>query len=168
MTATIQANIQNKLYKMLFPLCWLAYFTAYLGRLNYGAAIAEIVVSEGLSNSACGLVSTGFFICYGVGQLFSGVVGDRVSVKLMIFIGLTVSAFCNLTMGFLHSPTQMLTVWCLNGIAQSMTWAPILRAFAEYLPADRCKRACINIATTYPLGTLATYGFCAVVILFAN
>lgn len=155
-------------YRYLFPLCWMAYFTAYLGRLNYSAAIAEIVVTEGFSNSACGLVSTGFFVCYGVGQLFSGVLGDRVSTKWMIFSGLVVSAFCNLTMGFLTTPSVMLAVWCLNGVAQSMTWAPILRAFAEYLPVESRQRACINISTTYPIGTLATYALCAVVILLSG
>ena len=160
-----KALSRSQLFGLLFALCWLAYFTAYLGRLNYGAVIAEIVAAEGWSNSACGLVSTGFFICYGVGQLFSGVVGDRVPVRTMIFVGLVVSALCNLTMGFLQTPGAMLWVWCLNGVAQSMTWAPILRAFAEYLPVERRGRACVDISTTYPIGTLATYGLSAGVIL---
>lgn len=159
---------KSSVYRILFPLCWVAYFAAYLGRLNYSAAIAEIVASEGFTNSACGLVSTGFFVCYGVGQLFSGVLGDKVSTKWMIFVGLTVSAFCNLGMGFLKTPGMMLAVWCLNGVAQSMTWAPILRAFAEYLPPEPRKKACINISTTYPIGTLATYGLCALVIFLSG
>lgn len=163
-------EMMNKatVYRYLFPLCWMAYFTAYLGRLNYSAAIAEIVVAENFSNSACGLVSTGFFVCYGVGQLFSGVLGDHVSTKWMIFSGLMVSAFCNLSMGFLTTPSAMLVIWCLNGAAQSMTWAPILRAFAEYLPVESRQKACVNISTTYPIGTLATYVFCAIVILLSG
>lgn len=159
---------KNSVYNVIFPLCWASYFIAYLGRLNYGAVIAEMVVAEGFSNSACGLVSTGFFICYGGGQLISGVLGDRIGAKQMVFMGLAVSGLCNLAMAFMPGPGYMLWVWCFNGLAQSMTWAPILRAFSQYLPPEPRKRACVNIATTYPLGTLAVFGLSGLVIMLAG
>lgn len=74
---------------ILFLLCWISYFSTYIGRQNYSAVMAEIIASEGYLNQACGMVGTGFFICYGAGQLVSGFLGDRISPKWMIFTGLT-------------------------------------------------------------------------------
>lgn len=142
---------------ILFLLCWISYFSTYIGRQNYSAVMAEIIASEGYLNQACGMVGTGFFICYGAGQLVSGFLGDRISPKWMIFTGLTGSAIANGIMSLLHSPQSMTIAWCINGLFQSMTWSPILRVFAEYLPAKEQKNACVNIATTYPAAVFLTY-----------
>lgn len=145
----------------LFAICWAAYFCTYIGRSNFSAALAEIIRTEGYSNAACGLVGTGFFICYGVGQLFSGCIGDRIHPRIMIFTGISVSALCNLLMAFTHSAQTMLFLWCLNGTFQSMTWSPIVRTIAEYFPPEYRKKACLKISTTYPAGILTTYALSA-------
>lgn len=107
--------------------------------------MAEIIASEGYLNQACGMVGTGFFICYGAGQLVSGFLGDRISPKWMIFTGLTGSAIANGIMSLLHSPQSMTIAWCINGLFQSMTWSPILRVFAEYLPAKEQKMPALSL-----------------------
>lgn len=154
--------------RLLFLLCWISYFSTYIGRQNYSAVMAEIIQSEGYLNRTCGLVGTGFFICYGVGQIFSGFLGDCWSPKWMIFSGIFLSAIANGIMTFLHSPEAMIAVWCLNGAAQSMTWSPILRVFSEHLPAKEQKQACLNIATTYPAAVFLTYPLCSLAIYLAG
>lgn len=149
---------------ILFLLCWISYFSTYIGRQNYSAVMAEIIQAEGYLNRTCGLVGTGFFICYGLGQVFSGFLGDRWNPKWMIFIGIAISAIVNGVMAFLQSPEAMVAVWCLNGAAQSMTWSPILRIFSEYLPEDQQKSACVNIATTYPAAVFLTYPLCSLIV----
>lgn len=150
-----------RLGHVLFLLCWISYFSTYIGRQNYSAVMAEIIRSEGFLNRTCGLVGTGFFICYGAGQIISGFLGDRLSPKWLIFTGISVSAIINGIMSLLHSPQSMAAAWCLNGAAQSMTWSPILRVFSEYLPASqqKKKKVCVSIAT-YGLGAVAdVYGW---------
>lgn len=149
---------------ILFLLCWISYFSTYIGRQNYSAVMAEIIQAEGYLNRTCGLVGTGFFICYGAGQIISGFLGDRYSPKWLIFIGISISAFINGIMSLLHSPHSMVIAWCFNGAAQSMTWSPILRVFSEYLPADQQKKACVNIATTYPAAVFLTYPMCSLLV----
>lgn len=153
-----------RLGHVLFLLCWISYFSTYIGRQNYSAVMAEIIRSEGFLNRTCGLVGTGFFICYGAGQIISGFLGDRLSPKWLIFTGISVSAVINGIMSLLHSPQSMAAAWCLNGAAQSMTWSPILRVFSEYLPASQQKKACVNIATTYPAAVFLTYPMCSLLV----
>lgn len=152
----------------MFRLCWLVYFTAYIGRLGYAAVMAEIIAAEGFSKAACGLVGTGFFLCYGAGQLFSGFAGDRAPPRWMLTIGLIISLACNALMGLARSPGTLLVIWCVNGAAQSMLWTPILRVFAEYFPPEYRRKACVNIASSYPLGTLLIYAAAALLINIAS
>ena len=153
-----------KKHRILFLLCWIAYFSTYIGRQNYTASMSEIIAAEGYLNRTCGLVGTGFFITYGLGQIISGFLGDRFSPKWMIFTGIFLSSLSNLSMCFLTSPEAMTAVWCLNGAAQSMTWSPLLRIFSEYLPQEEQKTACVNIATTYPAAVFLIYPLCSFLI----
>lgn len=147
----------------LFWLCWFAYFAANLGRLSYTSSIAIILRAEGISSAMGGLIGTGFFICYGVGQLFSGYLGDKVEPSWMILTGLVLTALCNAAFALTTSVEQMIVIWSFNGIIQSMLWPPVLRIITEKMPAAYQKKACVNIATTYPIATLVAYLLSALV-----
>lgn len=62
-----------------FVACWAAYCASYLGRINYTAALTAIVADGVFSKSHAGFIGTVYFFCYGAGQIFSGILGDRVS-----------------------------------------------------------------------------------------
>ena len=88
--------MSGKQARRLFLLCWWAYFSTYLGRLNYSAALTEIIVSEGFDKGQAGIIGTGFFFAYGAGQFVNGFLGDRISVKKMVFSGLFFSGLCKI------------------------------------------------------------------------
>ena len=69
---------------------------------------------------------TGSFITYGAGQLVSGVLGDHISPKKLIFLGLSLTVLMHLCIPFCRNPYQMLVVWCFNGFAQSFLWPPLI------------------------------------------
>lgn len=143
--------------KALFALCWIIYFVTYIGRLNYVACMAEIIVAENFTKSQGGLIGMGFFITYGIGQLINGFVGDKVKPRPMIFTGLLGSALCNLAMGFSFSLPSMIVIWSVNGFIQSLIWSPILRLFAQnYSPALRGSLS-VYINSTVPAGTLFAF-----------
>lgn len=145
----------------LFCLCWAAYFLTYFGRLNYNAVMTQVIAGGVLTKPQAGMLGTAFFFTYALGQLFSGWMGDRVSPRWFICTGLAVSGVCNLLMGLAAAYPVMLLVWCVNGFVQSFLWPPLLRIFCERYE-DRVRlRACVNINTTVPVGTLVTYGFAA-------
>ena len=57
------------------------YMVSYLTRINYGAVIVAMETATGFSQSLLSLAVTGSFITYGVGQIISGVLGDKFSPK---------------------------------------------------------------------------------------
>lgn len=147
-----------KLGNFVFLLCWVAYFTSYIGRYNYSAAMADIVETGAIPISKVGLIGTAYFFCYGAGQIVTGFLGDRFSPFILVFAGLLTSAAANGLMFCFPSYGPMSVIWAVNGLAQSMIWSPILRIFAEILPREQQNKACINITSTVALGTLASYG----------
>jgi sugar phosphate permease len=81
---------EAKHIRFLSILCFMVYFTSYVTRINFGAIVAEVVLAEGFLKSSVSFVITAGFISYGIGQLISGVVGDKVNPKKIIFWGQTV------------------------------------------------------------------------------
>ena len=148
----------------LFSICWLSYFFAYFGRMNYSACMAAIIVAEGYSKGMVGLVGTGLFITYGLGQIFSGFLGDYVSPRKMIMVGLVGSSISNLCMCVAPNLNFMIIAWCVNGFMQSLLWSPIVRMFAQYFTAQVRGTLGVYINSTVPVGTLATYGFTALIL----
>lgn len=132
----------NRVCAALTALLAMVYFASYITRLNYAAVIAEIVASEGILKSEAALATTASFITYGVGQLVSGWLGDRVSPKWLLVFGLLLTACMNLTMPAVSGVGAMVAVWGVNGFAQSLLWPPIVRLMAAYFDRDWYDRAC--------------------------
>ena len=150
--------------KLLFWLCWIAYFSTYIGRLNYSASLTGIILSEGFSKGQAGMIGTAFFFAYGAGQFVSGFLGDRLAPKKMVFTGLMVSGLCNLAMAGAKSSGLMTAVWCVNGLFQAFIWSPMIRLMYEYYKTETRMKACVSLNSSVPLGTMAVYGLTALVI----
>lgn len=145
-------------------LCWIVYFSTYLGRLNYSASLSEIILSERFTKSQAGMIGTGFFLAYGGGQFVSGFLGDRLAPKKMVFTGLFISGICNLTMVICKNPVMMTAIWCVNGLFQALIWSPMIRLMFEFYRTETRMRACVSLNSSVPIGTMAAYGITAAVI----
>lgn len=154
----------EKMQSMLFWLCWIVYFSTYLGRLNYSASLTEIIRAEGFDKGTAGLIGTAFFFSYGFGQLISGILGDKLKPHKMILVGVLGSGICNVAMGLSTNIWQMVAVWCMNGLLQSLIWSPIIKLFSDWIPKSRQKTFCININSSVPIGTFAAYGITAFIV----
>ncbi len=158
----------NKSVRRLFLLCWFAYSMSYVGRLNFSACMAEIAAEGSLTKAYLGSIGTGFLACYGAGQLVNGIIGDRISPKYMVGIGLFGAGFANIFMGLISAPALMFFIWCANGYFNSMLWSPIVRVLAEWLPKTNQSKAGVNISTTIPVGTIASYLLSSVILSVAG
>lgn len=150
--------------KMLFLLCWLSYFSTYLGRLNYSAGLTEIIQSEGFTKGQAGIIGTGFFLAYGAGQFVSGFLGDRLSPRKMVFTGLFISSIANFLMAASSSYWMMTVIWCVNGLFQAFIWSPMIRLMFEYYKTETRVQACVYLNSSVPIGTMAAYGGTAALI----
>ena len=104
---------------LMILLCAAVYFASYVSRISFGALILEIIRAEGYPKPSVSLAVTVSSITYGIGQLASGWLGDRVSPRRLIFIGLLGSAGMNLLIPFCPGTGTMAAVWGVNGFLQA-------------------------------------------------
>lgn len=141
-----------------------AYMVSYMTRINFGAVVAEMELSTGISRGALSMSLTGSFITYGLGQIICGIMGDKISPKRMITIGLIMTVGMNCLLPICQNPWQMLVVWCVNGFAQAFMWPPIVRMMTTLLEPDDYKRAVAKVSWGSSIGTILIYLLSPVVI----
>ena len=154
----------SKLAFRLFILCWIVYFSSYLGRLNYSSAMTVMLDENVITKTQAGFISMIYFLAYGIGQCLNGFAGDRVNPKKMIMYGLMTSAGMNLIMTFSRSFPVMAAAWLVNGYAQSTIWPPIIRIFSDMLQTKTKIKYCVDIVSTQAAGTFASYFLSAAII----
>lgn len=140
-----------------FLICWVGYFSTYVCRLNYSAVIPELQAGNVFSETRIAAVSSVFFICYGIGQFISGLVGEHFDTRKMVFWGLFISALCNIGIFCVHTYAVLFILWALNGAVQSMVWSPILKIGSLNFDAPTRTKFGIDMSTTVPIGTLLSY-----------
>lgn len=158
MTKTTELGLRtSKRAKRLFLLCWLAYAASYVTKLCFSICMNGMI-SNGLFDEAFGgAIGTALFASYGVGQLVNGWLGDKISPKYMIGIGLSIASAMDILMALATSKYLLLAIWCVEGVGCSMLWAPILRCISEYLPPKERDAAGTWISATIPVGTIVSY-----------
>ena len=142
----------------------ITYMISYITRINYGAIIAEMVKSTGMTKSALSMALTGSFITYGTGQIISGICGDRISPKKLVSMGLGLSVIMNFLIPICSNGIQMLAVWCVNGFAQSFMWPPMVRLMTSLLTDDDYKKATVKVSWGSSFGTIFVYLISPVII----
>ncbi|QHW32085.1 MFS transporter [Paenibacillus rhizovicinus] len=138
-------------------LCCLVYFTSYMTRLNYGAAISEIADSLRVSNSLAGMALIGSFIAYGIGQPIFGLIGDRLPPRHMIASGLVATALLNLAVANTGNIYLITVIWCFNGLFQAMLWPPLVRIMTQTLSREAYNNASVGVVAAASAGTIGVY-----------
>lgn len=139
-------------------LCSLVYFVSYFSRKDFAAAMAGMISEGVIGRTNAGLVGTMLFVFYGLGQLISGYLGDKVSPKYLIFLGLSVTGACNALMNFVPE-TLMIAVWGVNGLAQAMLWPPIVKLLSYYLDHKTYVTANLIVTSAAHVATVLLYLF---------
>lgn len=144
------------------------YTVSYITRINYGAVISEMTLAEGIQKSAASLALTASAVTYGIGQLISGFMGDRLNPKKLIFSGLLLTISMNLLIPFCTSSTQMMCVWGVNGLAQAFMWPPLVKIMSSLFNAEDYKKSCTVVSWGGSLGTIAVYLIAPICIILAG
>ncbi len=121
----------------LFALCWVTYAAFYLGRVNLAVAMPAIQAQFGWSKATVGLIGSALYWSYAIGQLVNGSLGDRISARAFVGLGMFLSAFLNLLFGSLGALGAMAFIWGLNGWVQSMGWGPLVKTLSRWFPAEK-------------------------------
>lgn len=152
----------------LIALCSIVYFTSYFARKDFAAVTVGILNSGAIDKTVAGLIGTAMFVMYGIGQLISGYLGDRVKPKTLILIGLGTTSLCNLIMPFVGQQYLMIPVWALNGLAQAMLWPPIVRILSQYLPHETYVKASLMVTSAAHIATILLYLYVPVCLTYMS
>jgi len=134
---------------------WSSYAIYYFGKVNLSIVIPALLVAyNDLSLYHVGLVSSGFFFAYAIGQFLHGQISERFNPYKYIAVGLIASAVMNLLLGFYGGFFVMLLLLeTLDGGFQSMGWSSVVRANAimQKTAKDR-ERTSTILGTSYQVG----------------
>lgn len=142
---------------LIFVLCLIAYSCAYLNRLHISIALPSITESLGIGKENAGIITMSFFWTYAIGQLISGWLGDKISPKYMIGIGLGMSSVCCFVLSFMNTTLGISIMWALNGIFQSMLWAPIMKVISGNFSGEKLQRASFGISFSLVIGHMVAW-----------
>jgi len=138
--------------KRILITAWITYSTFYLCRVNLSVAIPGIAGELGYSKALLGSIATALLATYACGQFVSGQLGDKFGARKIVAVGIFGSAILNMVFGFSTGITMMIIVWGLNGIFQSMGWAPTVKTIASWFPGKMRGKVGGILGTSYILG----------------
>lgn len=148
--------------------CWIVYFSIYLGRLNFSASMGEMTRTGLWGKTELGSVAAAFYLAYGLAQIPCGILGDKISPKKLVFIGLIGTTAANLLFPFADSVTGMQILWFLNGVSQAMIWPPVVKMVINLTSGQQSVNIILMLSFTAPAGMLAAYLLDAVMLKAAN
>ena len=142
--------------------CCLAYFASYTTRINYVAVRIAIADELSLSHpelvAELGLAISLASITYGLGQLVSGLLGDRFTPTLLVCAGLGGAVVCNLLMPILYPSVYLLAaVWGINGFFQSLIRPPLGRIISANYDEKGYLNACVAVSNASQVATILVY-----------
>ena len=123
-------------------LCSVSYLAVYIARNVLGAVTPQMVASGTFTEEAIGTISSIYFICYAVGQLINGVIGDKIRASYMISLGLLLAGVSNILFPLLadHALATQIS-YGATGFFLAMVYGPMTKVVAENLEpiyATRC------------------------------
>ena len=130
-SATVAQAFRRAQWRILFAtmFCYLFYYT---GRQSFGFAMPGIERELGISKATLGWINASLLWTYAIGQAINGNLGDKFGGRAMMSLGATLSCALNWAMSFAHGVGGLMTAWALNGLAQSMGWAPGSRVLSNW------------------------------------
>jgi MFS transporter, OPA family, glycerol-3-phosphate transporter len=118
--------------------CYLFYYT---GRQTFGFAIPGIQAELDIDKQTLGWISAAMLWAYAAGQMINGNLGDKFGGRRMMALGALTSFALNWLTSFGIGFKSLAAAWGLNGLAQSMGWAPGSRLVSNWFGAHERGRA---------------------------
>ena len=161
------SSVKSYSKKSIIFLCSMVYFVSYFSRKDFAAVMAGMISDGAIARANAGLVGTMLFAFYGVGQLISGYLGDKIAPKHLIMIGLSATAICNAAMPYLPD-AGMIAVWGINGLAQAMLWPPIVKILSTYLDRKTYVTAHLVVTSAAHFATVLLYAYVPLCLTFMS
>ena len=108
---------------------YIGYTIFYFTRKNISPALPLISDKLDIDLVQLGILSSVFYVVYGIGKFISGLFADRANIRMFMAIGLFLASFIHLFIGFLDSLFLIVFFWGLNGAFQSYGFSAHCKRF---------------------------------------
>jgi OPA family glycerol-3-phosphate transporter-like MFS transporter len=135
-------------------------------RVNLAVMLVKICSDMQVEKSALAIVITGLTVAYGIGQVVSGFLGDRIKPRYIIPAGLALAVLCNVGIFFTSTVPTMAVVWSVNGFAHALLWPPIVRLMSTHLSAQDYSFAAVRVNQGSSIATISLYLLCPLLLGF--
>ncbi len=124
-----------KLRWQILESTFIGYATFYLVRNNLPVVSKEMGQALSYSKDQIGNMLAVMVAVYGLGRFLMGSLSDRSNPRYFMPLGLLLTAGCNFAFAAASSYHAHLALWAMNGLAQSMGWAPCGRSLSHWYSA---------------------------------
>ncbi|MBW7991775.1 MAG: MFS transporter [Planctomycetes bacterium] len=148
----------------IFVLTWLTYAGFYLCRKNFSIAMPLLSQDHGFTKDNFAMLLFFYSLFYALGQFYNGFLSDKFGPRLIVGIGLFLSIFANVFLGFGTSLLLFGLFLCLNGTGQSTGWSGTVKNMAPWF--RRKERGVVMSwwATCYVIGAIVSTGLATFIV----
>jgi MFS transporter, Spinster family, sphingosine-1-phosphate transporter len=131
----------------LLGFMWFAYFLNYCDRQAVFSMFPSLKIDLGMTDQQLGLTGAFFLWVYAFGCPVAGVIGDRVSKRLLVVLSLIIWSLVTVATGLARSAEEMLALRAAMGISESL-FMPTAIALTASAFAPSLRSRTIAILTT--------------------
>lgn len=149
--------------KLNFWNIYSSYALYYFGKVNLSLIMPLLLATQGFSKYNVGLVASGFFVTYAIGQFIHGHISEKFNPYIYIALGLIGSSIMNAFLGFFGMFFWLLFLGeAFDGFFQSMGWSSCVRAVSE--TSKNPQRTSCILGTSYQIGNSVAWLIASAVI----
>ncbi len=139
---------------LLLAFMWFAYFLNYCDRQAVFAMFPSLKTDLGMTDQQLGLTGTFFLWVYALGCPVAGMVGDRISKRVLVVLSLIIWSIVTVATGMARSGTELLFLRAAMGISESLFMPTAIALTASaFAPALRSRTIAI-LTTAQIAGTV--------------
>lgn len=139
---------------LLLGFMWFAYFLNYCDRQAVFAMFPSLKSDLGMTDQQLGLTGTVFLWVYALGCPVAGIIGDRVSKRILVVLSLVIWSIVTVTTGLARSGAELLWLRAAMGISESLFMPTAIALTASaFAPALRSRTIAI-LTTAQIAGTV--------------
>lgn len=140
--------------KIIYLLCYLAYSSIYIARINLSMANPSLISLGVLTKAEIGLLGGAFATVFASGRLLNGIFSDKAPPFAMISGGLLLCGVSSIGVGFLPPFIGMFLLWSANAYAQSMLWGSMISMMSTLYDDSTAKKRTAFLSTTVAVGNI--------------
>ena len=140
---------------LILAFMWGAYFLNYCDRQVVSAVFKVLKTELSFSPTQQGLTVSLFLWVYGACCPLAGILGDKVSRRLLVVLSLAVWSLVTIATGFSTSATMLLALRAAMGVSEALFMPSAIALTTAAFPSARRSRAIAALTTAQVAGTVA-------------